>query len=427
MPVLSGRNGILIAVLLGAFALRLGAVRLVGNTDPQTATLWEYGEQAQNYLEHGAISMRYLKGMEQEFLAPSSYMPPGLVFVWIGLFSVLGVTSLALGTMLLLNALLGTIIVLLVYAIAKQATGRRPMALLAALMTCCYPTFVYAAATYHAVNFYVALFLLAVLVTIRYARAGTMRYGLALGVICGVMVLFRASLILHSVFLVLFAFYHRRSLRLLVLQALLIVAVLAPWTIRNYRLLGKPIYSANSVGYSLWRGHNPMTKGSGQTDAISADLWQALQGLEHNDQFEVAKDRLFLRKALKHIRTHPLDELVLAVRKLFLFWVYEFYDPNITHRLAYLIPHFVTLALFAVGVARSKHDMVPEPRRLMFGLFAIQTMVVVCFFVLVRYRMLIEPLIFIFAAAGGFRLWAALRRREDQECISDSAEKRVTR
>ncbi|UCD50291.1 MAG: glycosyltransferase family 39 protein [Phycisphaerales bacterium] len=406
------RNGILIALLVGAFALRLGAVRFLGDTDPQTASLWEYGKQARNYIEHGTISLLYLKGMEQEFLAPSSFMPPGLVFLWIGLFTIFGVTSSALATMLLLNALLGTLIVWLVYAIAEAATGRKHVALLAALITCCYPTFVYSVATYHAVNFYIALFLLAVLVTMRYAHTGAMRYGLALGAICGVMALFRANLILHGAFLVLFSFCRRRSLRLVALQILLIVAVLTPWTVRNHRLFGKPIYSANSLGYSLWRGHNPTTKGSGQTDLIPADLWQALRGLEQDDRFEVAKDRLFLREALEHIRENPLGELTLAIRKFFLFWVYEFYDTDITRRLIYLIPHFATLVLFVIGMTCSQRDMVPEPRQLMFGLFVVQTMVMVCFFVLVRYRMLIEPLLFIFAAVGFFRLWAALHPRE---------------
>ena len=52
--------------------------------------------------------------------------------------------------------------------------------------------------------------------------------------------------------------------------------------------------------------------------------------------------------------------------------------------------------------------MLREGRQLMLGLFGIQTLLVVCFFVLVRYRMLIEPLIFIFAAVGFSRLWAAV-------------------
>jgi hypothetical protein len=72
------------------------------------------------------------------------------------------------------------------------------------------------------------------------------------------------------------------------------------------------------------------------------------------------------------------------------------------------------MVLFVIGVACSKRDIAPEGRQLMFGLFGVQTILMVCFFVLVRYRMLIEPLIFIFAAVGFFRLWAALRPRETE-------------
>ena len=108
------------------------------------------------------------------------------------------------------------------------------------------------------------------------------------------------------------------------LHFVLIGVILTPWTVRNYLIFGKPIYSADSIGYGLWRGHNESTRGSGETDQVPDSLQQKLLSLERNDRMERERERVFLREALAYIQTHPLREMSLALRKVLLFWVFEF-------------------------------------------------------------------------------------------------------
>ena len=109
---------------------RVLAISLFADVNPASANLWEYGDEARNYMEHGQISFVYFSGTGDEFLAPSSYMPPGLVFVWIVLFELFGITSHALSIMLALNVILGTLIVFLTHQIAVAVTNNKRVAIL---------------------------------------------------------------------------------------------------------------------------------------------------------------------------------------------------------------------------------------------------------------------------------------------------------
>ena len=84
---------------------------------------------------------------------------------------------------------------------------------------------------------------------------------------------------------------------------------------------------------------------------------------------------------------------------------------KITHTAAYMIPHFCTLVLFVVGMAFPGIILDPRFKKLFLVAFAFQTLFVMCFYVLVRYRMLIEPALFIFAAMGLVFVWDMVRSR----------------
>ncbi len=400
--ILTGKR-IVIAIYALAVALRLLAVVVYVDTDPQTANLWEYGQEAKNFIQHGTVSYVYFEGTDNEFIAPSSLMPPGLVLLWIALFKAFGISRLALTAMLILNLILGVLIVHLTYRIAQLVTKNEKVALITLIIISFYPTFVYAVSTYHALNAYLALFLLSVYLLFLSADNPKLLYIAALGIIAGLMPLFRANFLIYAALIGICILWLSKSLKKLLLYASLALLVIAPWTIRNYIVFGDVIVSANSLGYNFWRGHNDFTKGSGETDTaypIPPHITQKINALPRDKTFEKARDKIFLAEVLHSIRANPLRELSLVPRKLLLFWLFEVYDEHITHRLSYVIPHFLTLLFFILGLAFAADTIKLPYRRLFYLVFFIETLVCVAFFVLTRYRMTIEPFLFIFSAAG---------------------------
>src|SRR5215472_3698130 len=91
------------AILAMAFVARAVIAAVFTDLDPATANIWEYGGIARATLEHGRIvctmTVCYSGAghpVATTFVYPTAFMPPLLIFVWMGLFLLFGVTKLAL-------------------------------------------------------------------------------------------------------------------------------------------------------------------------------------------------------------------------------------------------------------------------------------------------------------------------------------------
>jgi len=86
------------------------------------------------------------------------------------------------------------------------------------------------------------------------------------------------------------------------------VCVVAPWTVRNYEVLGAFVPVSTNGGYVLFHGTNPESGG----------LWSLNAELEAED--EVVRDRTRSADAFRWIREHPMEMAVLATRKQAYMW-----------------------------------------------------------------------------------------------------------
>jgi hypothetical protein len=85
--------------------------------------------------------------------------------------------------------------------------------------------------------------------------------------------------------------------------------VIAPWTLRNYRVLGAFVPISTNGGTTLYAANNPKADGL-------ATLVDPLPG----EQDEVSRDRLRLHAALVWIASHPVRSIELAAIKVAYTW-----------------------------------------------------------------------------------------------------------
>jgi 4-amino-4-deoxy-L-arabinose transferase-like glycosyltransferase len=94
------------------------------------------------------------------------------------------------------------------------------------------------------------------------------------------------------------------------------LAVIAPWTLRNALVMGAPIAVASSVGMSFLYTHNPHAEGSAtlRHAHYRSELLLPLRELPQPER-EVAEMRAGLREGLAFILAHPGRELALVPQR----------------------------------------------------------------------------------------------------------------
>ena len=128
--------------------------------------------------------------------------------------------------------------------------------------------------------------------------------------------------------------------------------VIAPWTAHNYIERGEVILVSSRGGPNFWLGNSELAPGDGGAGA-TPDLRHGYDAIirENADLSPSELERLFYRKAMIWMREHPLDWLVLVVKKFFYFWVPV--GPSYSsHSMLYWIGHaasYLTLLPFAAS------------------------------------------------------------------------------
>jgi 4-amino-4-deoxy-L-arabinose transferase-like glycosyltransferase len=134
---------------------------------------------------------------------------------------------------------------------------------------------------------------------------------MAAGIVGGAAALTRPTLLLFPLLWAVFALAGPNllgRLRHVMIASLMMVATLAPWTVRNYRMLHAFVPVSTNGGDVFYRANNNLATG-GYTPAAEHDL-NALQ-----DESEVKWSVESYRQGKAWIRTHPFKFVKLALHK----------------------------------------------------------------------------------------------------------------
>lgn len=266
----------------------------------------DYHNLAQSLIQNGA----YL-GPKGE---PTAYRPPGYPFVLAGIYQVSNRPIAAKAVNVLALALTGLMLALIAERVVPGS------GVVAGAITALYPLFIYTGATLYPQVF--ALCLLAAGVMLLVDPKRRLWQAAAAGVLFGYLTLTIGSFQLFVPLIVLWLAWQARHVgtRALVqalLFAVMAAAVVAPWTYRNWQVLGAVVPVSSNGGVNLLVGNN---KNAGPDTGLFADITEYREQARALAAGEVKRDAFMRQAAIDWITANPVDAAVLYVGKWLNHW-----------------------------------------------------------------------------------------------------------
>ncbi len=298
---LGPRTGLLAILTLGVILRLIWAVLLAGTPTSDGAV----------YL---SLAKSLLAGRPYQMAGTYAFWPPGYPFFLSAWLWVLPAERTAI---LLSNLVLYVVASVGAWHLARRLVGVQGAMICVALLAI-WPNYVAHAGMPEKEQITVACFPWIMLAIVAAADPGPKSLQQYFGLVCAGMLLGAASLVQPSmqiypvviaVYLVLRGVGIRRTLAYcgtIVLGAALLIA---PWTLRNLSVLGKPVLISTNGGSTFYRANNPLATGAyvprGEVDV---DALGELEG-----------DTAGKRLGLAWIRSYPAEFLALSLRKNVLF------------------------------------------------------------------------------------------------------------
>ena len=423
-----------------ALASRLATIWLVGERDAASGITYEHGEIAENLLSGRGFSVTFLGTS-----GPTSQQAPFYPAVVAAVYSCFGVASPgSLLAMQILQAVAGTLLVLCVVWLGWSLLPDWPtLGSTAGWMAALYPSHVYMV-THFQVAVWAGLALTALVAWVCWPRGRhTWSKALVAGLMAGCLLLIDPILSL-ALPLVAYLFWRRDrdmvvadgrlnglwawSGRMGRLAAMAIVAalVIAPWLVRNYRVHGEPVFVKSTLGYAFWQGNNPLSWGTDKIpkrsdealrhahDGTLAGQHRALWNARHETLYiddvllkptgyrelaglsEPERSRLLGKQAWDFVRREPAHYLHLCLRRLRYFLLFDETNPKARNRI-YRAATVTWLVSASIGLVVLR----PRWRTLwpLVAIFAAVTLFHALTITSARFRIPIEPLSLVFAAA----------------------------
>lgn len=342
--------------------------------------------------------------------SPTVYWPVGASAIYAGLYAAFGHDFLAVGVA---NALMGTLLVVAIYALAR-ARFNEQIALLAALFAAIWPNWI-AFTTILSGELPSTLLLAAGMAAILSGRRPHLLY-VALGAACIVAGAFVRPTILPLVVAVpflgaLLSRGWRPAVASSLVALIIAAAAISPWAARNQMHFEKPVLVSANFGANLWMGNNPQSSGG----------YMALpDGLPVN---EAVRDDMLRHRAFEYILENPVKYLQLSLKRVLISFDREtigitWNEPSLPPPLLAPLKVISTaywLILLVLSIGGMALFVWERPIRLIDPLIVSPALIAALAVLVVggdRYHMGLMPFVAIFAASAVS--WLGDRRRERQ-------------
>jgi 4-amino-4-deoxy-L-arabinose transferase-like glycosyltransferase len=361
---------------------------------------------------------------------PAAFYPPGYpVFVggvvWVVWHTPIPDTAVV-ASVEMVQALLGILSILLVYLLARRAFGDGA-GLTAAAITALYPNLITTTATLQLESVFVVLSL-ATLVVLQPAASGADR-GIR-RLLAGGMLLGAVALVRPTVGLLLFAMLAtwllaRRPAREIVVGfatlALAMVAVVAPWTVRNALDLHAFVPVSTGIGPALCMSRNPEATGALSIPILQRECQpQQTPPGQSAAQADVAVNQYATHHAISWVVHHPRTEVSMWFTRMHRAYAHNTsgLDDYRSHMSAGAyrvvarvsdIASYLVIALAVVGAIATARRRRPDAVFLVGSAIAFAVVPAILFGD-PRYRVPADPLFVILAAAALGALVSAARR-----------------
>jgi 4-amino-4-deoxy-L-arabinose transferase-like glycosyltransferase len=238
---------------------------------------------------------------------PSAFWPPLYPAFLAALYGVFG-HELMLAR--IVNSVIGAFVPVLIFLIGTRLFDRR-IGLLAAIGAVFYPLLIVLGAWVIPDGPYIVFVCLIILTMIEIQARPRWSLYVALGVLLGLAYLLKPVTAFFLPFLVpwfllsLTPLPHGQRWKAGIVTALVLMMVLAPWTVRNYVVLGSPIVGSSNGGYTFYGANNPDAWG-GHYEHFPARMPELSEGAEQME---------FYRQGIEWITSDPSGFLAVEVQK----------------------------------------------------------------------------------------------------------------
>ena len=390
----------IVFIFLGAFLIRLGALVLLGDCPRGDAADYE----------NIALNIMSGKGFVSTRLGLYSYRPPLYPLFLAGIFSVFKTSSFMVG---FIQAIISSITCVIVYYIGESIFDEIS-GLISSIILALYPTLIFYSTQQLSETLFIFILSLFIYVFFKESNNYGQNYKwILLGILLGLGSLCRPVIFPFLIFLIPFyVFGARGNLRKWILVSCFTLLTIFPWTVRNYYVHGKFVLLTTYGGANLWMGNY-----SGATGYIG-DPGNIDELVRQKGVSETEKDKAFYEKGINFIIENPSEVLMLGLKKFVLYWnplVEDYAGPsyirnkNINYR-SIIAVSFSCLILFGIIGVFCISDLWKK-RRLLLILLMYFSMVSMIFYVSLRYRQPIIPVLGLFAGKGIECFFSLLNRK----------------
>jgi len=398
---------LLLALFGVACLLRLGAAgALRAWENPQA---WENGSIAQSIASGKGFSFDYRQGEISNYYTlrhpvPTSFQAPFYPYLLAGFYALghhLG-PERALLLLLILQAAVGAALVIPAYHIGRRLFDRR-VGLVSAGVAAIYPAFLYAATVPHQAVWCITGFAVVFWAMLRLREQPTLGPAALAGALLGLLLLaepvFLGILAAGFIGIVLVSQARRRTILSGGVALGVALVVISPWLVRGYRVHGRFVFMKSSSGFNLWQGNNLAANGTPHSGWIHVAYPAPPSLLRRVRQAhgELGRDDVWRQAALADMKAAPPRTARLMAEKVLFFWTITPYH-RLTRNPWYWLPYallFIPAIAVMVSLKRRLYAYLPALLP-----FAAATVIYSITFTGPRYRMPLEPLLFVFSAQG---------------------------
>ena len=315
MPFHQRRDALALAAIVTlAFALRLAWIAYAGFEPTLSDDAGRYDFLGRSLAEGG--------GYTNPNGNTTMFWPPGYPFVLTAVYklwpdAVLGDHEVTAA--LVLSAALSSGTVVLTYAIARRAFGAR-VALIAAGLLAFFPSMIFLANVTLTETVFTFLLMLSLWLFVEAERRRSWWWFGAAAIVAGYASLVRGLALLVP--LVMAPFWlgatgnARGTLLRMAAAGVAVVAIVAPWTARNFIESDALVAVSSNAGVDFYIGHSDGADGRGRIVDELVFRYPELPPAEA----EARVNRDGFREGIEWALRHPLDEVELSARKVFFLW-----------------------------------------------------------------------------------------------------------
>jgi 4-amino-4-deoxy-L-arabinose transferase-like glycosyltransferase len=310
----------------------------------------------------------------------------------------------------LFQAFLGGLIPLLVFLIGRHLKSPA-VGLVAALLSAVYPYYVYIAGALYATQTTTILLLAVVWAALKSRESGAWGHLIGQGVALGALILTRSISVALLPLAFLWNLRGRRPLVSAVLVCAVAVAVVSPWSVRNYLANDEFIPVSVGGGKEFLSGNNPDYSATIRRYELIPDELEAVR----ESMTPAAWDRLCWQEGLALVRENPGRSARLYVSKLL--GLYRFAPETISeNEFTSARTKWISMLSYGPVLLCGLAGIWLERRRWrryapVLGAIGAYTFVYPAFTTCVRYRVPIDAYFMVFAAVTIVWAWSGLRAR----------------